>query len=461
VFVTLYEDKSVRHWVAEQRALGPTDVVEPNSSPVKVKHRSSARIARVCTADRNAPETAAREFSTGKGIVSMGRIAQTAADTGQACTLRRTAGLLCAVVWVALFASSRPVFCDERDEELLDPKAFLPQYRNAVHRLRTIYQNVRMDGIRRVVPARPEAAKAKSSQRAPARKVTAGTPTKERLNDFSYASCDGREKLVRSVKGTGSESVIIYAGGSQFSLTRSGASLPYKLGFQTSDPEKEGMRAIAELRQDARDAAYRLAGFDDYEDVIKSPYFSIERAARVAGPSGSFIRLRVRYNPPADDAPHFDGRLDLDEALGLVIREFDYRSWRKRPNGKIESAVTWSVQYKQVNGNAIPTHVAYTLHNITGGRVRGMEYDISRYALERTPSEEFTLAYYGLGDYAHTLAQVEKRSAYRTSAIGAGAVLIGFVLFAIGRKAHKARARNKPSGAAPEPSGSSPLEHAT
>ncbi len=250
-------------------------------------------------------------------------------------------------------------------------------------------------------------------------------------------------------------------GNTQFSVGRAGPGSPYVVKSHLRDDGD--MKPLAELRMQVRDAPYRPSGLRDFEKYLDSPYFSIERARRLRGTGGAVISLLIHYRPPTEQELHIDGRLDLDESLGLVIRHYELKHAMAFPGGRGEALYEGTVQYEQEDGKAIPTHVDLKTQPIPEtGRSTRWEYGISRYSLgPSTPPEEFTLAFYGLGDFERTLGHAEARSTYRTGAVAATTFMIGLVLLGIGRKVHNARSGAKSATQPRQASGSPPLEQAT
>lgn len=380
---------------------------------------------------------------TKKGRLPMSAYAETSARVVDAGRRRVAMPLLMAVGCICVFLLIPAGICDEPAGEPLDPTRFLADYRKAVQELRATYLNVRIDGTVRIVQTIAPAQKSSTSEqkaKAPGRPRPSGS---DRQFDFSYASCDGKEKGRRAPFGSadsGRAAVAVDNGNIQFTASRMDPGRPYVINYHSRDDGD--MKPLAELRAQVRDAPYRPSGLEDFEKYLGSPDFSIERARRVPAAGGAVVSLLVHYRPAAQGAFHIDGRLDLDESLGLVIRQYELQHSMALSSGLLVWLYEGTVQYKQENGKAIPTHVDLkTYPTKEPRRSTRWEYDISKYSLEFTPPKEFTLDFYGLGDFERTLNQAETRSAFRSAAVAAVAFLIGFILFGIGRKMHKGGAR--------------------
>jgi hypothetical protein len=337
---------------------------------------------------------------------------------------------VCVLVWAPLAVP------DEPDGEAVDPTWILAKYRAAVRDLQATYVNAQIVGTSRIVQTRAPQEK-RGALESGAKAVTNPTPgggTRER--SFAYAFCDGKERIV--AKGV-LEGVVVDNGSAQFSINRPGPGKPYSVKFHST--ERIEMNGLVEMRQQLRDAPYRPGGLVDVEKYVNSPHFSIEWARRRRREGGSVISLLVHHRPPTEQEWHFDGRMDLDESLGLVIRQYELEFRVASPKRRVHMGTEGSVEYKREGGKVVPTHVVYKTHPIPEKQSTRWEYDISSYSLVATPPEEFTLAYYGLGDFERTLGQVETRSSYRTAWAAAIAFLIGFILFGVGVKVQKARAR--------------------
>jgi hypothetical protein len=306
--------------------------------------------------------------------------------------------------------------------------------------LRGTYSNVQIDGAVRIVQTVAPVQKVSSPKQSAKTTGRVRPSGSDRHFDFSYASCDGKEKGRRAPFGSvdsGPEAVAVDNGIAQFTPVREGPGRQYAVKYHTRDDGD--MKPLAELRLQVRDAAYRPSGLGDFEKYLDSPEFSIESARRVPGEAGAVISLLVHYRPQNEQQVQIDGRLDLDESMGLVIRHYELEQSITLRGGRRAAVYEGTVQYRQANGKAIPTHVDLKTHPTKEPRrSTRWEYDISRSSLESTPSEEFTLAFYGLGDCQRSVGQVDARSSHWTAAAGAAAFFAGLILFGIGRRVRKA-----------------------
>jgi hypothetical protein len=327
------------------------------------------------------------------------------------------------------------------DSEKIDPAHFLARYRKAVHELRATYSNVRIDGSIRTVFPIPASAKERAGAREG--RDTAGGPQRVRENmGFSYTYCDGKERVSRFLQPGPKESVFVSAGDTQFGLAHANPQGPYVLRNLSKGGQE--IRVVDVLRRRVRDAPYRPAGVYRFDEYVDSPQFKIEKVSRVKEAGQELTRVVLHYLPPGEREQRIDGHIDLDESMGLVIRSCELELRWSTPQGPAHVVVGGSVNYKEQNGKAVPTEVNFSQHAVPSNAnnvTYQWEYRITRYSLESTPPEQFTLAAFGLGDYQRTLSQVHARSAYRTSVIAVGALLAAFVLFRIGRSIQKGRKR--------------------
>jgi hypothetical protein len=367
--------------------------------------------------------------------------------------------LIWALASAGVFLVPSPAGCDEPDGEPIDPIAALAAYRKALPQLRATYSNVAIEGTGRFVttPHRLAAEKAKAA----GRRAPQGTDAKW---EFAYAFCEGKEKRAISPlagRNRGGTQVVVDDGQARFTARSDGPGRPYSVRAHSKD--RDDAEPASELRIHVRDAPYRPEGLKEFEQFVASPHFSIERAVRRRGAAGAVLSLLVHYRPPNEQELHIDGRVELDEGLGLVIRYYKLETGRTLSGGKrFRMEGEGSVEYNQENGKAIPTSVNFGTHEIPAdGRSARWEYTISKYSLGcSTPSEEFTLAHYGLGDFERTLGQAEARSTCRSAAT-ALAFLIGVVLLILGWRAYKTRSGARTTAQAAAGSGSPTLDQAT
>jgi hypothetical protein len=254
-----------------------------------------------------------------------------------------------AAVWLTLSAVCACFFilvpgaaCNGPDDEVVDPTKMLEDYRRAFDRLVATYQNVRVEGtVRMVRPPSPAGKKRVGPQQKARGSESPAERGFDQESDFSYIFCDGKEKGTRAVKGSGKEATLVDAGNARFGLGRAGPDRPYTVTQHSIDDEDQ--RALFVLRSRVRDAPYRPGEVKDFQDVVHSPHFSIERAERITGEGRTLIRLVIHYNSPAEPDFYIDGRMDLDETLGLVIREYELEF--RRFKGRLHMLASGSVQY--------------------------------------------------------------------------------------------------------------------
>ncbi len=353
-----------------------------------------------------------------------------------------------------------PAGCDEPDGEPIDPIAALAAYRKAIPQLSATYSNVAIEGTARLVttPPRGAAEKAKAAGRKAPKDIDAKW-------EFVYALCDGKEKRAASPlagPNRGGTEVVVDNGQARFTARSDGPGRPDAVRAHSKD--RDDAEPASNLRIHVRDAPYRLLNLKEFEQYLASPHFSIERAVRRRGAAGAVLSLLVHYRPPSEEELHIDGRVDLDEELGMVIRYYKLETGRMLPGAKrFRMEIEGSVEYNQENGKAIPTSVNFRRHQLSpaDGRLCAYEYTISKYSLGcSTPPEEFTLAHYGLGDFERTLRQAEARDTYRSAAI-ALSFFIAVVLLILGWRTYKTRSGASTTAKAVPGSGSATLDQAT
>jgi hypothetical protein len=345
------------------------------------------------------------------------------------------------LAWLVGFAVIVPAGAHAQGgADTLDPAEFLVRYREAVHKLQSLYRNVRIEGSIRTVFPTPNVTKHGAGRGEPP-KAAAGS---ERIRDnlgFSYIFCDGKERVSRFLHPGSKESLFVSAGDVQFGLAHASPNAPYVLRNLARGGEERNV--ISVLRTRVRDAPFRPAGVQDFDEWVESPRLKIEKVSRLKDSGKELLRAVLHYHGPGEGDRRVDGYIDLDEAIGLVVRRCELELRWSTPQGPGHVVVAGSVSYAQEAGTPLPTRVAYSIHAVPSQGASQWEYAITRYALELTPPEQFTLAAFGLGDYERSLTQVQSRSAYRTSAVGVAAVLAAFVLFGIGRSIQKRRRAEK------------------
>ena len=146
---------------------------------------------------------------------------------------------------------------------------------------------------------------------------------------------------------------------------------------------------------------------------------------------------------------HVRGWIELDESSGLVLRNYEINLGRIAPDGrKVRTVFNGHVDYRQVDGRAVPARLVASQHGFPPSNTTDWLYNISNYTFEKADPAEFTLAHYGLADYARTVGQVERRRSYWSTGIAVAAILMAFVLFRVGRSVHKPRTHAKPTDSA-------------
>ncbi len=204
----------------------------------------------------------------------------------------------------------------------------------------------------------------------------------------------------------------------------------------------------------------------NYPSLVDSPNYEIKRIDQVSENGRTTLKVSFQYRDPDPKKPTIVGWLVLDPSMNWVIQNYEYTHDKIIKNGSKSSLhYSGSVHYQQVNGVAVPTEIEYTKTQTTGRRFELCNnYTLSEFALTATPSREFTLAAFGLGDVERTLSTVRTRKTYETvglTALALGAFAIGVLLYRKGRAIQKGRIKGSEAGSLGGPPEGLASEHSS
>ena len=329
--------------------------------------------------------------------------------------------------------------------EALDSGQFLTAYRQSLRDHIAIYSNVRIEGSSKTTVAR--AVPAKSSARSTKPDSTDTTPAGAELrrhSEFVYVFSEGNEWATSGFVGESLRTTVVRSDSRQFALAQATRNGSYSLRSLSGRGENNQLFQL--VRDDVRRAPIVPYGVPDFPERVDSPKFRIDKAVRVNDGGKSTVKCDFAFEVPDSYQSRVEGRIDLDESMGLVIRNSEINLHRTTSKGqRVQTVFTGHVDYREEGGKAFPTRVVMTQSSVPPSATRTKDVVISTYSLGKADPAEFTLAHYGLADYERTVGQVEHRRSYWSTGISVAAIVIAFVLFRIGRSIHKSRTYAKPT----------------
>ncbi len=330
--------------------------------------------------------------------------------------------------------------------EAIDPTEFMGVYRKAVQRHLESYRNVRIEGVKSVYRKATAATRAgvgKADPKAPVTDAT-GAQLMHRIS-FKFLLSDGNEKITRGIDDDPTLFTIVQTPRQSFALEQiTPPDSPYTL--RRLEGEGESMKELRFVHDEVSRAAVAPYGFPDYPERITSGSLKFSRVSQVSDGSKRTLKCEFKIDLPDKFQTSAEGWVELDETLGLAIRGSEFHMFRNIPNGqKLHAVFGGRVEYKPDGGKAVPSRLFQHTYTIPSWLGSNREIEIANYSFEKADPAEFTLAHYGLGDYARTVVQVERRRSYWSTGISVAAIVIAFVLFRIGRSIHKSRTYAKPT----------------
>ena len=332
------------------------------------------------------------------------------------------------IAWILVlvfFPLTRPGLLRGQQNESTNeiaPDQFLKDYQRALGSLQTTYHNVQAEGIKTF-----ESEHVSLSQ--PPREPI----HRKKITKFSYAFSDGHEKVwIERDEPKYLHRVMVSADGNQFRMGRRTPDAPYFLEQAGGAGELD---EFGRYRNRIRDATYCPAGLPEFLTYLGSPEFQIQRVVRTAAAGEHLVKVVFDCSPSDKTKTKMKGWFSLDSSLDWVIR--DYEIEVQRPGGSIPSfRLAGSVRYEE--GGKQPVPVEIHVKSETGNKKTKYSthetYTISRFSLASTPSGDFTLAAYGLGDFEKLSRRSTNRVPYYAAAFAAVALLVSFVLTRFGKR---------------------------
>ncbi len=336
---------------------------------------------------------------------------------------------LCVGCLLAVLSSLVPL-SQIRAEEPPTPEQVLREYRTALEVLEARHSQIQIEGgcytAGLVVPG---------TQPPPKHKIL-----------ISYVLSDGCEKynLIRDDDGKYLDRVLVTAGDRRFGLRRTSPGATYYL-----EQETFGGSAI-ELLKDRRGfiagCEFCVGGRVDWPSMVQSSAFRVTAVTREAAGERTLYRIEFRYSEPTRE---HDGWFRVDPYAGWSLQDYLvrtqalYKSPASRPptTARVLTTISGSITYRGDGGSIVPSIISH--HRIVEAPNRAIDLDeefrATKWVLAPTPREEFTLAYYGLGDFEKPGAQRGSRAAYWVAGLGVACLLISAILAGIVRFRGKAR----------------------
>ncbi len=343
----------------------------------------------------------------------------------------------------------------ELDGARLSPTEFLPRYRQALRELEACYRNAQIDG-------RESTYKRSASLPIQGASDTSQKPPRERgFRGFFYVFSEPNEKLwLTNAKYFNRlkepklyiDSVIVSAGSHQFMVSRRAPGGPYFL--VRSENGTVIPYNVQTFRHRVKNAPYCLAGFPDFVEYVNSPQFHVTEVSNTTDSGRALTKVVFEYAPNDFKKPNMEGWLRLETSFNWVIRDYEISVTHTKPGQPpIISHISGSVDYRQEQGTPIPIRIKYDgWDDFSTKKKRFFEdtlYELDRFALGATPSEDFSLAAFGLGDFERPSARASNRIPYY---LVVGALVALLISAALARIARLYRNRNSESTAhrAPE-----------
>lgn len=334
-------------------------------------------------------------------------------------------------LWLCLLISTSMRVHAEPGPESIKVGDFLTKYRSALREHQETYRNARIDGFEDVTRTKSDSSEG----------ATHTAPTLE----FYFVSSDGNERArLRKDKPRYFDRVVAHAGNERFCVRRTSASGSYFI--ERVNDSEQNWRKLDIYRIHLKNAPYWPGGCPDFPEIVNSPDFKIQEVIPIHENERTSYKVSFQYLPAEQAKAKIEGWIALDAASNLVIRSFEFDA-REPMENKTTILVHYvgSTAYTFENGRAIPKEIQFS-HTYNKKNSNNFRYNISRFVLEPTPPEEFTLAAFGLGDVAKGISEIKRRDFYWKMAGVLTTLSIGLALFWIGRTVQKSRADKRDIG---------------
>ncbi len=350
-----------------------------------------------------------------------------------------------AVVGVLAWCMSAASVRAESDDQETGPAWFVAEYRRAVQVFREAYGDIRIEGARTTARTRTNVSPRSEKKSSNSTNVT----------DFVYASTDGKERISTRPRRTVSENteqtkpadgvatngsneiVKVHAGRDYFWVARTRPEASYQLGsLGAASPDS----TFQFERRELVDAPFCPAGMSAFPDCVWSKEFKVREVTRLSGPEGPLVKVTFEYLPTKKDRNKMRGWIAVDPSMNWAIKRYEIDEHAPMEKSGIFHIVG-RVRYKNQRASVVPVEISYTraISNKEFTLEASRSYQISRFEFAATPSEEFTLAAFGLGDFENPSARKINRVPYYAGAIALTAFLAAILLRQIARAARRGR----------------------
>jgi len=326
------------------------------------------------------------------------------------------------------------------DGETIPPDAFLPQYRRILKEHEATYRNIRIEGRTRfrrsswAPPGKGEATK------------VVDLPLSERpWMEFTYCLSDGNCKLATSFRNGDhyTEGAEVRESRHFFRVRRTSPGGPYSL--TESREENDAPRVPTESPGRVKEAPYCPWGYSDFPSYVSSPDFKIRDVSGTDDSARGRVKVTFSYRPTDRQNPVAEGWVRLDPNANWVLTDYEIRSIRPASAKKVELVTQSSgaIRYTQSSGLAVPVEVKFknVLQSRKGNTEEEGEYQVDHFSVGPTPTEEFTLAAFGLGDFEAPSGRSANRFGYYAMAVAVAAALISLILSRLGKARRSEQAK--------------------
>ncbi len=195
---------------------------------------------------------------------------------------------------------------------------------------------------------------------------------------------------------------------------------------QEKNAGDDGFKMIETLRPRVLDAHYQPGGLIDFPAYVMDPRFEVKQVVRTTDPGGTAIKFFFRYFPSQPKEPNIEGWVRLEGESDWVIRDYELEVTfrgvdQEKKSVELVSKRSGSILYKPKDGLSVPSEIKYREERSTG-TVEDSTFQIENFALGPTPEEEFTLAAFGLGDFARPTARSTHQGTYYLAIFGVAAL---------------------------------------
>jgi hypothetical protein len=176
-------------------------------------------------------------------------------------------------------------------------------------------------------------------------------------------------------------------------------------------------------------APYCPGHLAEFPECVNSPNFKVSGVAPVSDSGGQLLRASFEYSPTDQKKRRLSGWLDVDPAMNWAVRNYEIQA--RNPAKKPELTKFVGTAGFTRNGEAVVLATSDSTsrtgnEDYTYSVKRTVE--ISKFEFVATPSQEFTLAAYGLGEFENPSRRRSNRTALYAAAAAAGCLAVGIVL---------------------------------